>query len=272
MNFLGNIIWLVFGGILGAIAWFIAGLLLCITIIGIPFGVQCFKIAGFVLWPFGRDVEIGNFWRRRVDFQHPLDYPAGLGACCNPCGDWCPVLHHHTGNSIWNAAFQTFYVRIGSFWSQNILVHCLPYFLTLSHYGGKMRKSTITAAFQADIKTVWNFVTDNENYLWRSDLSKIEVIGNGNTFIEHTKEGYQTQFHITAKEPYSRYEFDMENKNFSGHWIGIFTALENGGTKICFAEELNIKNPAMEILSYLFMNLKKIQEQYVNDLRKALNE
>jgi uncharacterized membrane protein YccF (DUF307 family) len=61
MRLLGNIIWLVFGGILGAIAWFIAGLLLCVTIIGIPFGLQCFKIAGFVLWPFGRDVEIGNF-------------------------------------------------------------------------------------------------------------------------------------------------------------------------------------------------------------------
>ena len=61
MSLIGNIIWLVFGGILGAIAWFIAGLLLCVTIIGIPFGVQCFKIAGFALWPFGRDVEIGNF-------------------------------------------------------------------------------------------------------------------------------------------------------------------------------------------------------------------
>lgn len=61
MSFLGNIIWLLFGGIIGAIAWFFAGLVLCITIIGIPFGVQCFKIASFVLWPFGREIELGNF-------------------------------------------------------------------------------------------------------------------------------------------------------------------------------------------------------------------
>lgn len=61
MSFIGNIIWLVLGGVIGAVAWFIAGLLLCITIIGIPFGLQCFKIAGFVLWPFGREVEIGDF-------------------------------------------------------------------------------------------------------------------------------------------------------------------------------------------------------------------
>jgi uncharacterized membrane protein YccF (DUF307 family) len=61
MNFIGNIIWLLFGGIIGAIAWFLSGLILCITIIGIPFGIQCFKISTFVLWPFGREIEIGNF-------------------------------------------------------------------------------------------------------------------------------------------------------------------------------------------------------------------
>jgi uncharacterized membrane protein YccF (DUF307 family) len=61
MRFLGNLIWLIFGGILGAAAWAVAGLLLCITVIGIPFGVQCFKIANLVLWPFGREVELGHF-------------------------------------------------------------------------------------------------------------------------------------------------------------------------------------------------------------------
>ena len=54
MKFIGNIIWLLIGGIIASIAWFLTGLF-CITIIGIPFGLQCFKIAGFVLWPFGRN-------------------------------------------------------------------------------------------------------------------------------------------------------------------------------------------------------------------------
>ncbi len=61
MNFIGNIIWLIFGGILGSIVWFLAGLLFCITIIGIPLGVQCFKISLLVLWPFGKEVELGYF-------------------------------------------------------------------------------------------------------------------------------------------------------------------------------------------------------------------
>ncbi|NIU01692.1 MAG: hypothetical protein GWN01_12495, partial [Nitrosopumilaceae archaeon] len=39
--------------------WLIAGLFMCITIIGIPFGIQSFKIASFALWPFGRDIQRG---------------------------------------------------------------------------------------------------------------------------------------------------------------------------------------------------------------------
>jgi len=54
MNFFGNIIWLIFGGFFAALSYFFGGLILCITIIGIPWGLQCFKLAGFVLWPFGR--------------------------------------------------------------------------------------------------------------------------------------------------------------------------------------------------------------------------
>lgn len=49
-----NVLWLVLAGIWMAIAYVIAGALLCITIIGIPFGVQSFKLAVYALWPFGR--------------------------------------------------------------------------------------------------------------------------------------------------------------------------------------------------------------------------
>lgn len=51
-----NVIWLVLAGLWLMIAYVVAGLLLCITIIGIPFGVQSFKLAGYALWPFGREL------------------------------------------------------------------------------------------------------------------------------------------------------------------------------------------------------------------------
>jgi uncharacterized membrane protein YccF (DUF307 family) len=49
-----NILWLVLSGIWMFIGYVIAGIILCITIIGIPFGKQAFKLAGYALWPFGR--------------------------------------------------------------------------------------------------------------------------------------------------------------------------------------------------------------------------
>lgn len=56
MNFIGNILWLVLGGIITALMYYIAGLLLCITIIGIPFGAQLWKFGTFALRPFGKEV------------------------------------------------------------------------------------------------------------------------------------------------------------------------------------------------------------------------
>lgn len=56
MNLIGNLIWLLFGGFWSAIGYFFGGLVLCITIIGIPWGLQCFKLAGVVLWPFGKQI------------------------------------------------------------------------------------------------------------------------------------------------------------------------------------------------------------------------
>ena len=56
MRLLGNILWLVLGGLAIAIGWALVGLLLCITIIGIPFGIQSFKMAKLALWPFGAQI------------------------------------------------------------------------------------------------------------------------------------------------------------------------------------------------------------------------
>jgi uncharacterized membrane protein YccF (DUF307 family) len=57
MSLIGNIIWLIFGGLIVAFEYFLSGLILCATIIGIPFGIQCFKIGILTLMPFGREVR-----------------------------------------------------------------------------------------------------------------------------------------------------------------------------------------------------------------------
>ena len=56
MKTLGNIIWLILGGLVIALIYFAVGLLMCITIVGIPFGIQLFKLGEYALWPFGREL------------------------------------------------------------------------------------------------------------------------------------------------------------------------------------------------------------------------
>ena len=128
-----------------------------------------------------------------------------------------------------------------------------------------MATSNIRANIPSELRQVWDLVLDIENYAaWRSDLSKTEVISD-KQFIEYTKDGYPTTFTVTLVEPYRRWEFDMENSNMKGHWIGIFTAKADE-TEIDFTECVEAKKLLMKpfVKSYL----KKQQIQFVADIMK----
>jgi uncharacterized membrane protein YccF (DUF307 family) len=58
MSILGNLVWLIFGGIIIAIEYFVGSILLMITIVGIPFGIQTLKMGALAIWPFGRDTRV----------------------------------------------------------------------------------------------------------------------------------------------------------------------------------------------------------------------
>lgn len=130
-----------------------------------------------------------------------------------------------------------------------------------------MAITNIKASLPVDIKTVWEMVTSLNNYTWRSDISKIEIIEPQKKFIEYTYNNYPTIFTITVFEQYHRYEFDMENNNIKGHWIGLFT-YQNGITTIDFTEDVIAKKIYMKPLVKSY--LKKQQTIYLNDLKNAL--
>lgn len=60
MGCLGNLIWFLFGGVWLGLGWVLAGVLWCITIVGIPVGLQCFKFAQLSFFPFGKEVRYGG--------------------------------------------------------------------------------------------------------------------------------------------------------------------------------------------------------------------
>ena len=56
MRPLGNFFWFILGGVISGLAWWITGLLWCVTIVGIPIGMQCFKLSSMSFFPFGKEV------------------------------------------------------------------------------------------------------------------------------------------------------------------------------------------------------------------------
>ena len=90
MKLIANIIWFIFGGLWLGLAWGVLGILLCITVIGIPFGLQCFKAAKLTFAPFGKRVNIhydkhpvGNIiWAILLGWELALGYLLSGVLCC----------------------------------------------------------------------------------------------------------------------------------------------------------------------------------------------
>jgi hypothetical protein len=132
-----------------------------------------------------------------------------------------------------------------------------------------MIKSNIKKEFKCNIEKLWNIITDNTNYTWRSDLSKIEIVDDTH-FIEYAKNNYPTYFTITSKVNLKEYKFDIENSNIKGKWIGIFKKLDNGDILLDFTEEIETNNFIMKLFAKPY--LKSQQKRYMNDLEKELNK
>ncbi len=130
-----------------------------------------------------------------------------------------------------------------------------------------MTVSTIKASFESDINKVWETVTNLKDYAWRSDLSSVEILSE-TRFVERDKSGYETVFAVTCLKPLERWEFDMENGNMSGHWVGAFTKVGEN-TEIEFTESVEAKKLIMK--PFVKAYLKKQQERYISDLRRALS-
>lgn len=132
-----------------------------------------------------------------------------------------------------------------------------------------MIKSNIKKEFNCGIEKLWNIITDNNKYAWRSDLSKIEITDDKH-FIEYAKNNYPTYFTITSKEYLKEYKFDIENANIKGEWIGLFKELPNGNVELDFTEEIETNNFIMKLLAKPY--LKSMQKRYMKDLDREINK
>lgn len=131
-----------------------------------------------------------------------------------------------------------------------------------------MITSTIRIILNCDIQSVWKVVTSLHDYSWRSDVISIES-SDKKHFTERSNDGILTYFAITAFEPYTRYAFDLENKNLYGKWVGYFKQIETK-TEIKFTEMITLKK--WWLFPFAKWYLKKQQKQYVSDLKRKCEQ
>lgn len=129
-----------------------------------------------------------------------------------------------------------------------------------------MTTVSINETLNANIEKVWSVVTTLKEYKWRSDIKRIEIVDEMH-FIEYSQQDIATHFTITETIPYQRWEFDVENDNIKGHWIGVFTSIGEN-TQIEFSEQIEVKKKMMKPFVKSF--LKQQQNRYINDLKKAI--
>lgn len=121
--------------------------------------------------------------------------------------------------------------------------------------------------FPYDINKVWSVVRNIEAYpQWRSDVFDVEIL-DSTRFIEYGKNAFPTTFLITKEEEPFLWEFDIDNANIHGHWIGMLHETENG-TEVEFSEAISVKKIIFK--PFVKAYLKKQQSRFMEDLKNIV--
>lgn len=138
----------------------------------------------------------------------------------------------------------------------------------------KERVVICESVYNVSPETVYNIVVDNDNWSYRTELKSLEIVernGDKEVWIERTKDGGVTTFRTMDKKPYSFYSFSMDNKLFTGYWTADFIEKDGDKTLFIATEHISVKNPFVKTISYVFFDIKKLMEQYQENLRSRID-
>lgn len=136
----------------------------------------------------------------------------------------------------------------------------------------KCMNSKICTVLNYNIKDVWNIITHFNNYKWRSNISYVQSINNSNSFIEYYKNGDINTFKILEKINYRYYKLKIINKKFVGIWECCLYPLKENRTQVVFLKTIYIKNPIKRFFAKHLWNIRKLQIQYIADMKNILEE
>lgn len=137
------------------------------------------------------------------------------------------------------------------------------------------RSVTRQSVLDASPEIVYNIVTDNTEWMYRSDLNELRISdrrGEVEEWEEITKDGAVIRFMTKDKIPYSFYSFEMESNLFTGYWFAEFKETGDNKTLFTATENIRMKNIFLKVFSYIFFDIGKFMETYQNDLKQKLKE
>ena len=120
--------------------------------------------------------------------------------------------------------------------------------------------------FQTDLDILWDIITNNHDYSWRSQIKEIKIIKD-RKFIEIDNNGIETTFIIITMDKNKKYEIDFENDNVKGHWVGLFY-LTSQGAELDMVEDVEAKNALLSL--FVPKTLKQMREVYIEDIQRAV--
>ncbi len=138
----------------------------------------------------------------------------------------------------------------------------------------KERVVTRQSLFCVTPEVLYDIVTNNEDWHYRTDVDKLIIIekkSDCEIWEETTSGGAVIRFTTREKKPHSFYSFNMESKLFSGYWTGTFEPVTGGKTLFTATEHISVKNPFIKTLSYFLFNIGKLMENYQNHLKNKVN-
>ena len=134
-----------------------------------------------------------------------------------------------------------------------------------------LKKETV---YNAPIETVYNIVTNNQDWKYRKSLDDLRIIETDDNveIWEEVSGGIVIRFTTKEKRPFTFYSFEMDSKLFKGNWFAEFESVESEKTRFTATESIEYKNPFIRTIGYAFMNLDKYMETYQNELRDKIEK
>lgn len=131
------------------------------------------------------------------------------------------------------------------------------------------KEAKVVDIFNVPVEDIWNLITNREDISWRNDIESYKKISD-TEFTEINVNGLETKYIIVENKKFEKYEVKMSNRYIDGIFKAEFKKIENNKTEVTIYQKNTLLNMTAMLSNMLFVNLQKLLNRYVYDLKQEL--